>query len=92
LGSKIIDPGSLTLGLLYFYAVIQPTAATFHASPTAHLFATTVALPLKVLLWLVFVWAFTTGVLSEYVHEIRVLLIRERISRNVSRTRRTPPR
>ena len=81
LGSKIIDPGSITLGLLYFYAVIQPTAATFHISPAAQLIATTVALPLKVLLWLVFVWAFTTGILSEYVSEIRVLLIRERTSR-----------
>lgn len=78
LGSKYIDPGSLTLGLLYFYAVIQPTAATFPNEVIGHLLATTVALPLKVLLWLVVVWAFTTGILSEYVRSIRVLLIRER--------------
>jgi hypothetical protein len=83
LGSKIIDPGSITLGLLYFYAVIQPTAATFHVSPAAQLIATTVALPLKVLLWLVFIWAFTTGILSEYVREMRVLLIRERTNRQI---------
>ncbi|MDX6693053.1 MAG: hypothetical protein QOF02_656 [Blastocatellia bacterium] len=84
LGSKIIDPGSITLGLLYFYAVIQPTAAIFHNDPVAHLLATTVALPLKVLLWLVFVWALTTGILSEYVSEIRVLLVREQTSREVN--------
>ena len=77
LGSKNIDPGSLTLGLLYFYAVIQPTAASFHDNVGVHLLATTVALPLKVLLWLVFVWAFTTGIISEYVHDIRVLLARQ---------------
>jgi hypothetical protein len=76
LGSKYIDPGSLTLGLLYFYAVIQPTAATFPNVVIGHLLATTVALPLKVLLWLVIVWAFTTGILAEYVLSIRVLLIR----------------
>ncbi|MBC8028505.1 MAG: hypothetical protein H7Z16_00170 [Pyrinomonadaceae bacterium] len=90
LGSKIIDPGSITLGLLYFYAVIQPTAAAFHDNPVAHLLATTVALPLKVLLWLVFVWAFTTGILAEYVHEIRILLIREQTSRQVSWNKETP--
>ncbi|MDQ1593270.1 MAG: hypothetical protein QOG71_3897 [Pyrinomonadaceae bacterium] len=77
LDSKIIDLGSIPIGLLYFYAVIQPTAATFHDKTIAHLIATTVALPLKVLFWLVFVWAFTTGAISEYVHTIRVLLIRD---------------
>lgn len=77
LGSKYIDPGSLTLGLLYLYAVIQPTAVAFPSEVTAHLVATTLALPLKILLWLVLVWAFTTGILSEYVHSIRVLLIHE---------------
>jgi hypothetical protein len=77
LGSKFIDPGSVTLGLLYFYAVIQPTAATFPSMAMGHLLATTLALPLKILLWLVVVWAFTTGILSEYVLSVRVLLIRE---------------
>jgi hypothetical protein len=77
LGSKKIDPGSLTLGLLYFYAVIQPTAASFYNLKNVQLLATTIALPLKTLLWLVFVWAFTTGILSEYVHDIRVLLTRQ---------------
>jgi len=74
LGSKNIDPGALTLGLLYFYAVIQPTAASFYNDRNVQLLATTIALPLKALLWLVFVWAFTTGILAEYVHDIRVLL------------------
>jgi hypothetical protein len=78
LGSQKIDPGSLTLGLLYFYAVIQPTAASFYNDNNVQLLATTIALPLKALLWLVFVWAFTTGVLSEYVHDIRVLLTHQR--------------
>jgi hypothetical protein len=80
LGSKVIDPGSITLGMLYFYAVIQATAPTFPHNVVGHLLATTVALPLKVLLWLVFVWAFTTGIISEYVYDIRVLLTRERIN------------
>jgi hypothetical protein len=77
LGSKYIDPGSITLGLLYFYAVIQTTAVTFSHEAAGQLLATTVALPLKVLLWLVIVWVFTTGIISEYVHDLRVLLIRE---------------
>lgn len=77
LGSKYIDPGSITLGLLYFYAVIQPTAPMFPEFPIVQLVATTVALPLKMLLWLVCVWAFTTGIMAEYVHEIRVLLTQE---------------
>jgi hypothetical protein len=75
LGSKNIDPGPVPLGLLYFYAVIQPMAAAFPENPAVHLLATTVALPLKVLLWLVCVWAFTTGILAEYVRGIRALLI-----------------
>jgi hypothetical protein len=74
LGSKNIDPGPVPLGLLYFYAVIQPMAAAFPENPAVHLLATTVALPLKVLLWLVCVWAFTTGILAEYVRGIRALL------------------
>jgi hypothetical protein len=77
LGSKLIDPGSITLGLLYFYAVIQTTAATFSNDAIGQVLATTIALPLKVLLWLVIVWALTTGIISEYVHDLRVLLIRE---------------
>jgi hypothetical protein len=77
LGSRILDLGSITLGLLYFYAVIQPTAPTFHNNPIAHVIATTVALPLKVLLWLVFVWAYTTGILAQYVRELRDFLTRE---------------
>jgi hypothetical protein len=83
LGSKCIDPGSITLGLLYFYAVIQTTAPTFAVNVVGHLLATTVALPLKVLLWLVIVWAFTTGIISEYVYDIRVLLTRERKSKPI---------
>lgn len=77
LGRRILDLGSITLGLLYFYAVIQPTAPTFHNNPIAHVLATAVALPLKVLLWLVFVWAYTTGILAQYVHELRDFLTRE---------------
>jgi hypothetical protein len=77
LGSRILDLGSITLGLLYFYAVIQPIAPTFYNNPIAHVLATTVALPLKVLLWLVFVWAYTTGILAQYVNELRDFLTRE---------------
>lgn len=78
LSSKYINPGSITLGLLYFYAVIQTTAPTFSVNVVGHLLATTVALPLKVLFWLVVIWAFTTGIISEYVYDIRVLLTRDR--------------
>lgn len=78
LGSKRIDPGALVLGLLYFYSVIQPLAARFPEEPLAQVLATTAALPLKVLLWLVCVWAFTTGILAEYVHTLRPLLQSER--------------
>lgn len=76
LGSKHLDPGPLTLSLLYFYAVIQLGAGAFETSPAVHLVVTTVALPLKVLLWLVCVWAFTTGIMAEYVYELRVLIER----------------
>jgi hypothetical protein len=74
LGSYYIDPGSGTLAFLYLYAVIQPTSAVFPEHPFVMLLATTIAFPLKVLLWLVCVWAFTTGTLAEYVYEIRVLI------------------
>ncbi|HEY6347787.1 MAG TPA: hypothetical protein VI636_00105, partial [Candidatus Angelobacter sp.] len=74
LGHQRIDPGALVLGFLYFYAVIQPVAVSFAEKPVLQVLATTVALPLKVLLWLVCVWAFTTGVLAEYVHTLRPLL------------------
>ena len=70
LGSIYINPGTLTLFLLYLYAVIQPFAGFFH-EPAVYFIVTSLALPLKVLLWLVFVWAFTTGKLWEYVQAIR---------------------
>lgn len=82
-GSKHLDPGPVTLFGLYFYAVIQPGAAMFGKDPLVHLAVTTLALPLKVLLWLVCVWAFTTGVLGEYVYELRLLV--ERVEERRSR-------
>jgi hypothetical protein len=74
LGSKWLDPGPITLALLYFYAVIQPLAFLFSRNPVVYLLATSIALPLKILLWLVCVWASTSGVLAEYVYEARVIL------------------
>jgi hypothetical protein len=76
LGSIYINPGALILSLLYLYAVIQPFAAFFD-NPIFEFIVTSVALPLKVLLWMVFVWAFTTGKLWEYVQEIRDFLVRQ---------------
>ncbi len=73
LGSLYINPGTATLFFLYLYAVIQPFAA-FFPSPTFLFIATSIALPLKILLWLVFVWAFTSGKLWEYIQEIRQIL------------------
>lgn len=76
LGSIYINPGASVLSLLYLYAVIQPFAAFFENAKFEFV-VTTLALPLKVLLWLVFVWAFTTGKLWEYVQEIREFLERQ---------------
>lgn len=73
LGSIYLNPGTATLSLLYLYAVIQPFAGLFE-KPTVHFVMTSIALPLKVLLWLVFVWAFTSGKLWEYVQIIRRFL------------------
>lgn len=74
LGNEYIDPGPAALSLLYLYGVIQPAAALFRDDALVYLIATTLALPLKVLFWLICVWAFTTGVLAEYVYEVRAIL------------------
>jgi hypothetical protein len=73
LGSIYINPGAGALSLLYGYAIIQPFAAFFD-DVRFDFVITSLALPLKVLLWLVFVWAFTTGKLWEYVREVRIFL------------------
>jgi hypothetical protein len=73
---KLLNPGPVTLFLLYFYSVIQLGAAIMQNEPLVHLAVTTMALPLKILLWLVCVWAFTTGILGEYLYELRVLIER----------------
>ena len=71
---KLLNPGAVTLFFLYLYAVIQLGAAVISKEPLLHLTVTTIALPLKILLWLVCVWAFTTGILAEYVYEMRLLI------------------
>lgn len=81
LGSKYLDPGPIALSLLYLYAVIQLGGAVFEASPAVHFGVTTIALPLKLLLWLVCVWAFTTGILGEYVFEVRALIEKVTVDR-----------
>jgi hypothetical protein len=73
---KLLNPGALTLVFLYLYAVIQLGAAVIAKEPIVHLVITTIALPLKILLWLVCVWAFTTGILGEYVYEMRIIIER----------------
>jgi hypothetical protein len=75
LGSMHIQPGVLILSGLYLYAVIQPFGAMLDR-PIVHFLATSVALPLKVLLWMVFVWAATTGRLYEYLLANRPIRIR----------------
>lgn len=86
LGSMYIYPGTATLFLLYLYVVIQPFAALFER-PIVSFIVTSFALPLKILLWLVFVWAFTTGKLWEYVQGVREFLQRQdRTQRRVSTT------
>ncbi|HTK31291.1 MAG TPA: hypothetical protein VL332_04960 [Candidatus Saccharimonadaceae bacterium] len=74
LGSKLIDPGPVTLSALYIYGLIQPLAVMFPVRAEVQLLATTMALVLKLLLWLVFVWAFSTGIVGEYVKDIRDFL------------------
>lgn len=76
LGSMYINPGTATLFLLYLYVVIQPFAALFER-PIVSFIVTSAAVPLKILLWLVFVWAFTTGKLWEYVQGVRQFLQRQ---------------
>lgn len=73
---KLINPGPVTLFFLYLYAVIQLGAAIMDEKPVVHLVVTTMAMPLKLWLWLVCVWAFTTGILGEYLYEMRVLIER----------------
>jgi hypothetical protein len=73
---KLLNPGAVTLFLLYFYSVIQLGAAVISKDPVVHLTVTTLALPLKFLLWLVCVWAFTTGILAQYLYEVRILIER----------------
>jgi hypothetical protein len=68
-----LDPGPIVLSLLYLYAVIQPFAAEFEKNIPVRAFCTSLALPLKILFWLVVVWAFTTGELWEYAKEGRGL-------------------
>jgi hypothetical protein len=86
LGSMYINPGTSTLFLLYLYVVIQPFAALFDR-PIVSFIVTSLALPLKILLWLVFVWAFTTGKLWEYVQGVRQFLQQQdRPKRRVSTT------
>lgn len=76
LGSLYINPGTITLSLLYLYASIQPFAAFLHDKVVIFIL-TSLALPLKILFWLVFVWAFTTGKLWEYIQEVRDILERQ---------------
>ena len=54
---KYLNPGAVTLFFLYLYAVIQLGAAVMSENSVVHLGVTTIALPLKILLWLVCVWA-----------------------------------
>jgi hypothetical protein len=86
LGSKYLNPGPMVIGLLYLYAIMQPAAAAFD-NPAILLIATTIALPLKILLWLVCVWAFTTGVFAEYAYELRELIVQVDAKRSTGSAR-----
>jgi hypothetical protein len=71
LGSRRLNPGPLTLSMLMLYAVIQPVAVVFGQYLSVGVAATTLALVLKSLLWLVLVWALSSGRMWEYAVEFR---------------------
>jgi hypothetical protein len=85
LSSVYMNPGTAALFFLYLYAVIQPFAAFFQR-PTIQFVVTSIALPLKLLLWLVFVWEFTTGNLWEYIDQTRDVLEKREVSKSLDVT------
>jgi hypothetical protein len=83
LGSRFVGLPQAMLGVLYFYAILQGTATQFFPPGAAgsvseiKYIATTLALPLKSLLWGVLVWYFTTGLLLDHTTGVRNLLFRK---------------
>jgi hypothetical protein len=73
---RLLSPGPVFLALLYFYSMLQLTGVSFtdEHHPWMEVAATSLALPLKVLFWLVFMWSFQTGRMQRYVRETRALM------------------
>jgi hypothetical protein len=75
LGNAYLYPGTFTIFLLYFYAILQ---ALTSGNESIRFLVILLALPLKIILWLVFVWTFTNGKMSHYVGETRNVLDSEK--------------
>ncbi|MBI1803375.1 MAG: hypothetical protein HY033_09015 [Ignavibacteriae bacterium] len=80
LSRLMLDPGPAFLGIMYFYAMIQLTAVMFGTQKWVYVAATTVALPLKVIFWLIFVWQFETGRMWNYLRDYRSFLLKNSIT------------
>ena len=71
--SKYVDPPAVTVGLLYFYAVIQGAWPVFRYEDDLMLVLTFVALVLKCLLFLFVSWLFESHVILFYLGRMREL-------------------
>lgn len=71
--SKYVDPPAVTVGLLYFYAVIQGAWPVFRYEDDLMLVLTFVALVLKCLLFLFVSWLFDSHVILFYLGRMREL-------------------
>ncbi len=71
--SKYVDPPAVTIGLLYFYAVIQGAWPVFRYEDGLMLVLTFVALVLKCLLFLFVSWLFESHVMLFYLGRMREL-------------------
>ncbi len=73
---RLLSPGPIFLATLYFYSMLQLTGVSFadQNHPWMEVAATSLALPLKVLFWLVFMWSFQSGRMEQYVRETRMAM------------------
>ncbi len=71
--SKYVDPPAITVGLLYFYAVIQGAWPVFRYEDDLMLVLTFMALVLKCLLFLFVSWLFDSHVILFYLGRMREL-------------------
>ncbi|MGA9768727.1 MAG: hypothetical protein WBV94_06795 [Blastocatellia bacterium] len=70
LDSIFIGLHTWVVGLIYFYAVIQPGWEAFPEKPEVKLILINLALFLKILFFLLIYWLFKSGVLLFYLHSL----------------------